>query len=113
MSKNALIEKNIKSIGYDPKKFKIQYLFFEWYKKLFKLNPELNEKFETFRIRAKPTVNTLLICAQIRTGGETIANYKYDTVFNKYEETKKFWTFINETLIRNNPKFKLFVIKGF
>ena len=108
MSKNLFIENKIKSMGYDPNKFKIQYLFFDWYKKLFNLNTELKKKFEDLKKKVKPTVNTELICAQIRTGGVR-ANHKNDLLFNKYEETKMFWSFINETFVKNYKKYKLFV----
>ena len=76
--------------------FKIVYQFPNWYTELFKLKAELNEKYEIFRRKIKPDLNTKLICAQIRIGD---AGSKAE--LNK-KVSLKFWNFIQENFLKND-----------
>ena len=59
----------IRALGYTPENFKLIYRMHEWYTRLFRLKPELQKQYDTFKYLSKPNANTTLVCAQIRIGG--------------------------------------------
>jgi len=104
LSANPIFEKKINELGYNVKKFKIQFVFKEWYSKMFKLNSRLNEKYLKFLKKAKPNKNTKLICCQVRVGG----GYDSD-VFMEKEKTKIYWNYIRINFIKNLTDYRLFL----
>jgi len=114
MSINTNIKQRIKQLGYEPDKFRSHFLFHEWYNKLFKLNNKLEIKYKQFLKLAKPTVNTKLLCVQIRIGGTNRKGHANDFKFNERNITKLIWSFIrnnllNNKIILNNDDYKIFI----
>ena len=110
MTGNKLLKEKIKNLGFNTQKFRLKNLIFEWYHKLFRLKPSLQEKYDQFLTKVKSQNNTKLLCVQIRTGGIR-SNHKRDKLFNSYESTKKFWKFINKNFLNDSKidNFKLFI----
>ena len=101
----------IENLGYSAEKFKLTYIFNEWYNKLFKLSPNLKEKYELIKEKANITKNTQLFCAQIRIGGKR-PNVNYDKQFNDINSTHYFWNIIRNNFITNltqSQDWKLFI----
>ena len=97
VAKNPTVSARLKEIGFnDPKKFKLYYQTYNWYKKLFKLAPKYDKKYSSILSKAKPNKSTFLICSQLRIGGKTQSNVKDDTVYTHGNESLKFWQFISE-----------------
>ena len=65
LSKNKFLEKKILSLGFKPNKFRMQFLFREWYQKLFKFNSRLLAKYNSFldtlRLKKKNEQTKLVI----------------------------------------------------
>lgn len=106
MSKNKDIREKLIYLGYNPDKFNIQYLFHKWYNDLFKLNANLQVKYNNFLNKIKS--NEILICAQVRIGG------KYDINFTKRNNSIIYWNYIRNVFLNNNnnnnnKNYKLFV----
>ena len=110
MVRNKFLKKKIKNLGFNIHKFRLKNLMFEWYHKFFKLQPSLQEKYDQFLTKLKIENNAKLLCVQIRTGGIR-SNHKRDKLFNSYENTKKFWKFINKKFLNDSKidNFKLFI----
>jgi len=96
-SKNKHIRQRIIQLGFNPDEFKMQFLFKDWFNKLFKLNPILDKKYKYYLNLMKPNKHTKLICAQIR------------TEFLKKEAANLFWNYIRNNFIKSK-KFKNFNI---
>jgi hypothetical protein len=78
---------------------------------MFKLSPQTLRKYEDFVKLAKPLVKSKLLCVQIRLGGAS-KNHVSDWQFNKFENIKVVWNFVNETFLNNgtlNEDYKIFV----
>jgi hypothetical protein len=75
---------------------------------MFKLAPYVETKYEEFMKLAKPTKDTKLICVQIRLGGSNDKNHADDVEFNKFENIKVIWSFVNNTL-KLNETYKIFI----
>ena len=86
-------------------KFNLEYVFYDWYKKLFKFRAHLEPVYQNMMKLSKPTNQTKLICAQIRVGGG------FDTQFIYPKQIKLFWKQIRDKLITqtSNDDFKLFI----
>lgn len=95
-------------LGYEPDKFKMQFLFHKWYSNLFKLTKNLDEKYQEFLKRAKPNKDSLLICAQVRIGGsrEHVSN---DENFTQRNNTVIYWNHIRNVFIQNNTNYMIFL----
>lgn len=93
----------LKQLGFRIDDFNIENLIYIWYKKLFKFNGNLNKQYFKLIQQLKPSVNTKLICAQIRIGNE------FGIPFMKRQDTKKFWNFIQNQFINKNKEYKLFI----
>ena len=108
LSINPISVTRLKRLGIEPKKFKIQYMFRQWYAMMFKLSPHLELKYKQFQAKAKPSRSTRLICAQVRIGGkrEFVA---YDGPFTEITNTKLYWKYIRNEFIRNKTDYKLFL----
>ncbi len=91
LSENKKLYTKIKQLGYEPKKFKLHFLMFEWYNKLFKLTHKLKLEFETYLNQIK---GKTLICAQIRIGRKKASSGLVDDFFTSRNETVKFWSLI-------------------
>ena len=100
-NKHPHIQNRIKELGFDPKKFDMPYTFRYIYNLLFKLNPNLQEKYERFLLKAKPNKDTQLICAQIRIGGHKHFYYReyYDYRPQFLNDTSNYWKHIREHFI--------------
>lgn len=109
-SMNKHLEDKISNIGYLPEKFKLVYLFKEWYEKLFKLTPILQIKYNSFLNESKPSNLTKIICAQVRIGGKR-PHVKFDHVYNDIKVTQLFWNFIRENFIKTlgHNDYKIFI----
>jgi hypothetical protein len=80
--------------------FQLPLVFHQWYKKLFKLSPGLNEKYELIKTQAKlQDKKTRVYCAQIRIGGSR-PNVPFDARFNEMGVQKLFWKFIRNEFIQ-------------
>ncbi len=106
-SQNPKFKTRIKKLGYSPEKFKLIYLFKDWYNKLFKFSPDFQMKYDLIKSKADLEQNTLL-CAQIRIGGSHYGEWQ----FNSYNVTKDFWKFLREHFMKDikENKWKLLVI---
>ena len=108
---NKDLREKILNLGFSPNNFTSEYLFHEWYNKLFKLEPNLLEKYTSFK-KSQTNSVVLLFCAQIRIGGSR-PHVSYDSKFNHRNVTIEFWRFIKEKFVRNatlhNQNWKLFV----
>ena len=92
LSGNKKLVKKIQQLGYEPSKFKIHYLMFEWYHRLFKLIDKLQLEFNHV---LNQTNGKTLICAQIRIGGKKSASTGIvDDLFTERNETKRYWSLI-------------------
>jgi hypothetical protein len=99
-SKNKYIHQRIIQLGYNPNEFKMQFLFKNWFNKLFKLNPILDEKYKYYLNLIKPNnKNIKLICAQIR------------TEFLQQGGAHLFWNYIRNNFISNikNENYNIFL----
>lgn len=105
ISRNKNIRQHLINLGFDPAKFKIQFLFKKWYNKLFKLNERLELKYKNF---TKQINGTKLICVQIRIGGkrEFVA---YDSTFTNISNTINYWNYIKKNFIKNETNYKVFL----
>lgn len=94
----------IKQLGYSLDNFNIESQLYDWYFKLFKLNSELQSKYDTLVKQMKPNNITKLICAQIRIG--EAGNFK----FMERKDTKLYWNFMRTKFINNlNFDYKIFI----
>ena len=87
--------------------------FNKWFNKIFNLNPKVEEKFQEYLKKAKPTNTSKLICTQVRIGGSR-PNVSYDQSITPRNFTVFYWDFIKNTFIKNmtDEKFddyKIFV----
>jgi len=103
ISTNKIYKKKLNDLGYNVTDFRIQFLFKDWYSKMFKLNERLNAKYLKFLKKAKPTPNTKLICAQVRVGGDG------DAVFMDKNKTNTYWNYIRNNFIQNLTDFRIFL----
>lgn len=104
-AQNKILEPKIKQLGYKPSKFKIFYQLRNWYKKLFKLNPELQKKYDFYMNKLKPDEKSKLVCAQVRMGDIAhVGQVDPDTPI-------RFWNFINQTFLQGvDPDlYKIFI----
>lgn len=67
-SQNKFLQDRLKELGYESNKFTIFYQIRNWYKKLFKLNDDLQEKYEMYMKKLRPRKESKIICTQIRQG---------------------------------------------
>jgi hypothetical protein len=110
---NPFLKDRIKELGYkELPKFKLQYVFHDWYNKLFKLKKETAAKYELMRQKVKKHIpGSKLICAQVRLGGVTLGN-KIDNVISKSNQTSQmFWKFMSNTFLSklNDSNYMIYV----
>jgi hypothetical protein len=103
ISKNKIYKEKIKELGYNENNFRIQFLFKDWYSKMFKLNQRLNEKYLKFLTKAKPTDNTKLICAQVRVGDAG------GTRFMERGNLKIYWNYMRTNFFKNLTDYRIFL----
>ncbi len=107
MSKNKNIREKLIYLGYNPDKFNVQFLIHKWYNDLFKLNANLQVKYNNFLSKIKS--NEILMCAQVRIGG----GGKYDITFTERNNSIIYWNYIRNVFLNNNnnnsQNYKLFV----
>ena len=118
LSNNKNLFEKLKSLGFifeiknqTQNRFRIQYLFKNWYKKLFKLNKRLEDKYNEFLKKAKPNSQTKLICAQIRIGGAR-EFVSHDAMFTHRNNSRIYWNYIKDNFIKklnNNQNYKIFI----
>ncbi|CAF1099170.1 unnamed protein product, partial [Brachionus calyciflorus] len=65
---NPNLKGKIEQLGYEQSNFHTAYQFHKWYKKMFKLNYQMQKRYDEFLKRLKPNSNSKLICCQIRKG---------------------------------------------
>lgn len=99
---NKKLHKRIRELGYEPSKFKLHYLIYEWYGKMFKLNSKLKTEYEAYLREIK---DKKLICAQIRVGGQN------DDQFTRRTDVKKYWDLIRDKFITKikNESYMIYV----
>jgi len=104
LSKNKFLERKINSLGFKPNKFKIQFLFREWYQKLFKLNSRLQTQYHSFlnsiKLKKK-NKQTKLVCAQVRIGGAR-EFVSHDAPFTDIKNSQIYWNYIKNNFTHNN-----------
>jgi hypothetical protein len=100
---NPFLKKRINELGFkDPSKFKLQYVFHNWFNKLFKLKKEVAAEFELILRKVKKNIpGNKLICAQVRLGGVTRTSQN-DRLFSKTGTSQLFWRFMNDTFLDRN-----------
>jgi hypothetical protein len=112
-NKHPQIQKRIKELGFDANKFDLPHTFRYLYNHLFKLTPNLQEKYEKFVLKAKPNKETQLICVQLRIGGHEHHYFKfyYDYKPQSLDDLRFYWKFIREDILPkvNNNNYRLFV----
>jgi hypothetical protein len=112
-NKNPNIYNKVKMLGFEPEKFDLPYTFRYIYNHLFKLTPHLEKKYQEFLAKAKPTNDSVLICAQVRIGGYKHFYYRnyFDLNSQKVENSKRYWNIIKEKLLPNinHNNFKIFI----
>ena len=112
-AKNPHLRQRLVELGYaNQSAFMIHRQLHKWYNELFRLTPLYQRKYDKLLRRAKPTNDTFLVCAQVRTGGST-AGHKFDDKFMDSEQSTRFWHFINETFVQRemmrNGSFRIFL----
>lgn len=105
LSLNKHLRKRIVELGFKPEYFRLKYLFRDWYMKFFKLNPKFQLKYDKFLAEIN---GSKLICAQVRIGGAR-KHVKYDGKFTERNNTKIYWNYIRNNLIKNLTNYKLFL----
>lgn len=100
-SLNQYLLSDVSKLGYKANRFKLQYIFRDLYKKLFKLTPKLEVKFNKFKAKAKPNNLTRLICVQVRIGGQR-PNVAFDKQFTERNNSKLYWDFVRSTLLTHH-----------
>jgi len=122
-SKNKNIHARLIQLGFNPNEFKMQFIFHDWFNKLFKLNSKLNSKYKYYLNLIKPNKKTKLICAQIRTeflkaGGASLFWKYIRTNFipklNDYDYNVLLTTDSVQVELEGRKEFgdKLFIING-
>jgi hypothetical protein len=87
-------------IGLNEETFRYEYLMFAILQKILVLNDELKKVTNDFLLKAKPTNQTQLYCAQIRTKDDRTP--KSDVI--------KFWHFMSHEFISNNTNdYRIFI----
>lgn len=100
---NKKHHQKIKSLGFEVSKFNIEYLYKDWYNKLFKLKQTLRKYYDYF-LNANLNKTTQLICAQIRIGDIN------GNQFTSIENSRHYWNFIKENLIKDDiDDYKVFI----
>jgi hypothetical protein len=107
---NINLYQDIIRLGYTIDKFKLPYLFRDFYKKLFKLTPKLMNKYREFEKRAKPNNKTKLYCAQIRIGGKR-PYVEFDKMFTERNNSRLYWQFMKNNFLTNQSTkdYKIFI----
>lgn len=112
-NKNPNIYHKVKALGFVPENIDLPHTFKYLYNHLFKLAPRLEEKYQKFLLKAKPTNDTILICAQVRIGGYKHFYYRnyFDLMSQKVENAQRYWNLIKEKFLANisSEKYKIFI----
>ncbi len=109
ISLNKNIKQRLIDLGYQPDKFKMQFVFKKWYSDLFKLNENLTKKYNSFLGKIKKNNKEILICAQIRIGGAR-EHVSHDGQFTMKNNTIIYWNYIKNVFLKNNfINYKLFL----
>ncbi|CAF0953066.1 unnamed protein product [Brachionus calyciflorus] len=105
LSENRNFQERLNQLGYEPSKFKLAFQLRKWYQDLFRLNKRLQVKYDKLLKQMKPTVNSKLICAQLRMGDEGHVGE------SDLDMGSKFWNFINQTFLIDDKmnKFSIFI----
>ena len=106
LAENPTLKEKLLSLGFVDKieNFKMSSIFRIVYNQLFKLTPRLEEIFKNFTIKAKPNKRSKLFCAQIRIG-----SFDGDRQFTVRKNSKLFWDFIRNGIIKEEKNYKIFV----
>jgi tyrosine-protein phosphatase YwqE len=75
------------------------------------LHPVIQDKFDVYLNRLKPTAETKSICIQVRIGGAR-PNVEYDREITPRNFSKYYWDFVKETFIKkkiNGENYIIFV----
>jgi hypothetical protein len=103
----------ILKLGFNSsEELKLHLVFHQFYQRLFKLTPSLEEKYLRVKGDAHLTENTQIYCAQIRIGGARWPHVKYDLKINTLGKTQTlFWSFMRENFITHtkNNDWRVFV----
>jgi hypothetical protein len=62
-----------------------------------------------FQVKAKPTKETLLICCQIRIGGQKINEHRNDMFLQPKWYSFQYWEFIKKKLTKTTDDYRIFV----
>lgn len=106
LSQNKNLINRIKQLGFKPSEFKLHYLMFNWYSKLFKLTDKLKIEYDLYLDKIKTKT---LICAQIRIGGKVSANGISDEPFTNRKDTQLFWKLIQDKFIKKHTNYIIYV----
>ena len=106
LAENSALQEKLVSLGIvdNIENFKMSSIFRIIYNQLFKLTPKLEEKYNNFKIKAKPNNSSKLFCAQVRIG-----SFGFDREFTFRNNSKLFWNFIRKSIIKDEKNYKLFV----
>lgn len=97
---NSKYHQKIQQLGYTIDNFNLETQFYNWYKKLFKFNNNLEIK---YRNLLNITSNKKLICAQVRLGGGR------DRTFVPKNSPRLYWDLIKNKFLFNLTDYKLFI----
>ena len=114
-SRNIYFQSQILKLGFNStKEFEFHHIFHQFYQRLFKLAPSLENKYQKMKSNLNLNNRTQIYCAQIRIGGK-LSNGKLDKVINEMNSTKLFWSFIREKFINKevNADWRLFITSDF
>jgi hypothetical protein len=97
---NPFLKDRLRELGFkDPAQFKLQFVFHDWFNKLFKLSDKSAAEYALRLNKAKKNKpGYKLICAQVRMGGQT-AGKSSDHVFSNQGTSKLFWKFIKQNFL--------------
>lgn len=110
---NDHLKGKIRQLGYDPARFTVQYMLYEWYKQLFTLHPAQEKEYQRFIQQTRKREGYKLICAQLRVRGNIVTDFrgrKLEAVKKKTNEA--YWNFINDTFLSKLPdkdKYMIYV----
>lgn len=102
---NVNIKERLISLGFVPAEFKMQFVFRKWYNELFKLNNNIETKYQEFLTKKG---SSKLICAQVRIGGAR-PHVDHDAPFTDKKNTFIYWNYIRNNFTNNQTDYKIFL----
>ncbi len=112
LARNRLVRPRLIQLGFQPESFTFSKTIPSFYKKLFKLSPNLEPQLQEFLRRAKPNNQTKLVCMQIRVGGHDMQTFT-DPNRSNARDVKLMWSFMRtkftDSLEEQSVDYRIFL----